>query len=67
MLIVESPYLQRREIDERGRLSDAYIGRIEGVSQWVKVVLNLEGELITAFPDRRLAQELGGSPWPLSR
>lgn len=67
MLIIEDPHLQRREVDERGRLADVSIGRVAGVSQWVKVVLNLEGELVTAFPDRRLAQELGGPPWPRSR
>ena len=47
MLVMENPHLQRREVDERGRPADAYIGRVEGVSQWVKVVLNLEGELVT--------------------
>ena len=64
MRIIEDPYDQWVETDNHGRTSQVIAGRIEGASQWIRVVLNLDGELVTAHFDHRLAAKFGGRPWP---
>ena len=65
--IIENPYDTWEEIDSEGRPSIVLAGRVEGVSQWIKVVISLDGRLVTAFPDRRLTKRFGERPWPPSR
>ena len=43
MRIIEDPYDQWVETDNHGRTSQVIAGRIEGASQWIRVVLNLDG------------------------
>ena len=63
MRVIEEPYDQWDEYDIYGRRTNVFTGRVEGFSQWIKVVLNENGALVSAFPDWRLERRFGGRPW----
>ena len=50
MRIIEGPYDQWYEYDIYGRRASVFAGRVEGFSQWIKVALNENGTLVSAFP-----------------
>lgn len=64
VMVMENPYGEWIETDARGRMSRVVAGRVEGASQWIKVIFNSEGKLITALFDHRLESRFGGRPWP---
>ena len=63
MTVIQDPYDQWDEFDIHGRRSMVFAGRVEGFSQWLKVALNENGALVSAFPDWRLQRRFGGRPW----
>ena len=63
MQVIEDPYEEWTENDARGRHSRVIAGRVVGASQWIKVILNPQGQLITAHFDHHLEDRFGGRPW----
>ena len=64
MQVIEAPYEEWTENDARGRRSRVIAGRVAGASQWIKVIINPQGLLITAHFDHHLEDRFGGRPWP---
>ena len=71
MRIVNKPYDQWEETDHRtGESRTILVGRVRQFQQWIKVVFAGIGDsrqLLTAYPDRRLAQNYGGRPWEIQQ
>ena len=66
MLIVANPYSESEEFS-KGTMHTILIGRVPESRQWIKVVFEgtpEAGRFLTAYRDRRLDTEFGGSPWP---
>ena len=64
MQIIENPYDEWTETDARSRRSRVIAGRVAGASQWIKVILNPQGQLVTSHFDHHLEDRFGGRPWP---
>jgi len=71
MSIINEPFDQWEETDYRtGELRTILVGRLRPFQQWIKVVFAGVGDsrqLLTAYPDRRLAQSYGGRPWEIQQ
>ena len=67
MQVINNPYDQWEETTSGGERRTVLVGSVREVREWIKVVFierdDRTRELLTAYQDRRLAQDYGGKPW----